>query len=171
MRARKTFNGWGGSNRAWLYESVHWEEAHAPRRYDSRPLDKLQSPRRLRDPVWVAMAEKLKRPEGRALDRRRLCPVEPVFGVIQAVLGFGPFLLRGLQKVRGEGALVCLAYNGKRLHRLGRGWAWPGRAEKPGGGLNSVAFGCQALRQGSRYCRFDQALRFPKLVNPNCLNP
>ena len=71
--------------------------------------------------MWVAMAEKLKRPEGRALDRRRLCTVEPVFGVIQAVLGFGPFLLRGLQKVRGEWALVCLAYNGKRLHRLGAG--------------------------------------------------
>gem|GEM_PF-425588 len=104
-----------------LYGSVHRAEAHAPRRYDDRPLDKVRSPRRLRDPVWVAMAEKLKTPEGRALDRRRLCTVEPAFGVIQAVLGFGPFLVRGLQKVRGEWALVCLAYNGKRLHRLEAG--------------------------------------------------
>ena len=65
-----------------LYGSVHRAEAHAPRRYDDRPLDKVRSPRRLRDPVWVAMAEKLKTPEGRALDRRRLCTVEPAFGVI-----------------------------------------------------------------------------------------
>ena len=55
--------------------------------------------------------------------------MEPVFGVIQAVLGFGPFLLRGLQKVRGEWALVCLAYNGSGCTGWGRGWAWRGRTE------------------------------------------
>ena len=55
--------------------------------------------------------------------------MEPVFGVIQAVLGFGPFLVRGLQKVRGEWALVCLAYNGSGCTGWGRGWAWRGRAE------------------------------------------
>jgi len=67
------------------------------------------------------MAEKLKSPEGRALYRRGVCTVEPVFGVIQAVLGFGQLLLRGLKKVGGEWALVCRAYNVKRLHRWGRG--------------------------------------------------
>jgi hypothetical protein len=67
------------------------------------------------------MAEKLKRPEGRALDRRRVCTVEPVFEVMKAVLGFRQFLLRGLKKVGGEWALVCLAYNVKRLHRLEAG--------------------------------------------------
>jgi hypothetical protein len=30
-------------------------------------------------------------------------------------------LLRGLKKVGGESALLCLAYNVKRLHRLGAG--------------------------------------------------
>ena len=45
--------------------------------------------------------------------------MEPVFGVMKAVLGFGQLLLRGLKKVGGEWALVCLAYNVKRLHRLG----------------------------------------------------
>jgi len=54
-----------------LYVSVHREDAHAQRRYEYRPLDKVKNPRRLRDPVLVAMAEKLKTPERRALDRRR----------------------------------------------------------------------------------------------------
>jgi hypothetical protein len=124
-----------------LYVSVHREDAHAPRRYDYRPLDKVKTPRRLKDPVLVAMAEKLKSPEGRAVDRRRVCTVEPVFGVMKAVLGFGQLLLRGLKKVGGEWALVWLAYNVKRLHRLGAGWTWPGQAKKAGGGLNSGVFG------------------------------
>ena len=47
-----------------------------------------------------------------------------------AVLGFGQLLLRGLKKVGGEWALVCLAYNVKQLHRP-EGWAGTG-----GDGLN-----------------------------------
>jgi len=111
-----------------LYVSVHREDAHAPRCYEYRPLDKIKMPKRLRDPVLVAMAEKLKSLKGRALDRRRGCTVEPVFGVMKAVLGFGQLLLRGLEKVGGEWALVCLAYNVKRLHRLGAGLSLAGAA-------------------------------------------
>jgi len=33
-------------------------------------------------------------------------------------MGFRRFLLRGLAKVKLEWALVCAAYNLKRLHRL-----------------------------------------------------
>ena len=47
--------------------------------------------------------------------------VEPVFGIIKSVLGFRPFLLRGIAKVSTEWTLVCLAYNLKRLHRLRAG--------------------------------------------------
>jgi len=50
-----------------LYVSVYRKDAHVQRRYEYRPLDKVKNPRRLKDPVWVAMAKKLKRPEGRAL--------------------------------------------------------------------------------------------------------
>jgi transposase len=103
-----------------LYVSVHREDAHAERRYDWRPLEKSKAPKTLTDPVLVAMAEKLKTPEGKAIYRRRTCTVEPVFGIIKAVLGFRQFLLRGLSKVRGEWKLVCLAYNLKRLHTLAR---------------------------------------------------
>ena len=101
-----------------LYISVHREDAHAERRYDWRPLDKIKAPKTLTDPVLIAMAEKLRTPEGKARYRRRACTVEPVFGIIKSALGFRQFLLRGLKKVSGEWNLVCLAYNLKRLHTL-----------------------------------------------------
>ena len=56
---------------------------------------------------------------GRALYKLRQQTVEPVFGIIKEVLGFRRFSLRGLAKVTLEWELVCLAYNCKRLHRLG----------------------------------------------------
>ena len=77
-----------------LYVSVHREDAHAERRYDWRPLDKIKAPKTIIDPVLVAMAEKLKTPEGKATYRRRACTVEPVFGIIKAALGFRQFMLR-----------------------------------------------------------------------------
>jgi hypothetical protein len=101
-----------------LYVSVHREDAHAERRYDFRPPEKINQPRTITHPVLLAMAEKLKTKEGRALYRRRASTVEPVFGIIKHVLGFRQFLMRGLNHVAGEWNLVCLAYNLKRLHRL-----------------------------------------------------
>jgi hypothetical protein len=56
---------------------------------------------------------------GRALYKLRQQTVEPAFGIIKDVLGFRCFSLRGLAKVTLEWELVCLAYNLKRLHRLG----------------------------------------------------
>jgi transposase len=102
-----------------LYVSVHREDAHAERHYDFRPPEKLPTPRKLTEPVLVAMTDKLKTAEGKAIYRKRASTVEPVFGIIKAVLGFRQFLLRGMKKVSGEWNLVCLAYNLKRLHRLG----------------------------------------------------
>ena len=64
------------------------------------------------------MAAKLASAEGRALYRLRQQTVEPVFGIVKAVLGFTGFSLRGLDKVAGEWDLVALAYNCKRLHKL-----------------------------------------------------
>ena len=104
-----------------LYVSVHREDAHAERRYDYRPRDKSKPAKILKDPALLAMAAKLKTPEGREIYRQRARTVEPVFGIIKAVLGFRQFLLRGLRKVSGEWNLLCLAYNLKRLHRLGAG--------------------------------------------------
>jgi transposase len=56
---------------------------------------------------------------GRALYKLRQQTVEPVFGIIKEAMGFRRFSLRGLAKVSLEWDLVCLAYNLRRLHRLG----------------------------------------------------
>lgn len=65
------------------------------------------------------MSHRLKTKAGRTLYKLRQQTVEPVFGIIKSVLGFRQFRLRGRQKVSLEWTLVCLAYNLKRLHRLG----------------------------------------------------
>ena len=51
----------------------------------------------------------------RELYNRRKSTIEPVFGVIKAVIGFTKFSLRGLKNVSNEWDLVCIAYNLKRL--------------------------------------------------------
>lgn len=69
----------------------------------------------------VKMAYKLKTALGQALYRLRKCTVEPVIGIIKAVLGFRQFSLRGEQAAAGEWCLVCIAFNLKRLHTLLQG--------------------------------------------------
>lgn len=66
------------------------------------------------------MAAKVRTPEGQALYARRKVIVEPVFGQIKEVRGFRRFLLRGLEKIRGEWRLVCLTHNLLKLWRYGR---------------------------------------------------
>ena len=66
----------------------------------------------------VKMAYKLRTEIGQAIYRLRKCTVEPVIGIIKAVLGFHQFSLRGLDAADGEWALVCLAFNLKRMHAL-----------------------------------------------------
>jgi hypothetical protein len=65
-----------------------------------------------------AMKHRLKTPEGKAFYAKRKTTVEPVFGIIKEVMGFRRFLLRGLEAVKGEWRLVCLAFNLKRLCAL-----------------------------------------------------
>ncbi len=88
------------------------------RRHDFRPA-KAEAAAKEPKAEWLrVMAAKLASEEGRALYRLRQQTVEPVFGIIKAVLGFTGFSLRGLDKVTGEWDLVALAYNCKRLHKL-----------------------------------------------------
>ena len=88
------------------------------RTHDFRPAKALPAAREPKADWLKAMAEKLASEEGRASYKLRRQTVEPVFGVIKAVLGFAGFSLRGLEKVEGEWTLVALAYNCKRLHKL-----------------------------------------------------
>lgn len=53
-----------------------------------------------------AMSHRLQTPEGKGLYALRNQTPEPVFGIIKSVMGFRQFLLRGLEKVRGEWSLV-----------------------------------------------------------------
>lgn len=69
----------------------------------------------------VKMAYKLRTEIGQAIYRLRKCTVEPVIGIIKAVLGFRQFSLRGLDPADCEWCLVCLAFNLKRFHTLA--WA------------------------------------------------
>jgi len=69
----------------------------------------------------VKMAYKLQTAIGKAIYGLRKATVEPVIGIIKAVLGFRQFSLRGLDAAGGEWSLVCLAFNLKRLHILSLG--------------------------------------------------
>ena len=69
-------------------------------------------------PPKVRMAYKLQTDLGREIYRLRKCTVEPVIGILKAVLGFRQFSLRGVEAAAGEWTLVCLAFNFKRLHVL-----------------------------------------------------
>jgi transposase len=64
------------------------------------------------------MRRKLQTKVGAAIYSRRKTVVEPVFGQIKQARGFRQFLLRGLEKVQGEWAVICLTHNILKLHRL-----------------------------------------------------
>jgi myosin heavy subunit len=64
------------------------------------------------------MKRKLATKAGRAIYARRKTIVEPVFGQIKQAQGFRQFLLRGVEKVRGEWALVCTTHNLLKLYRV-----------------------------------------------------
>ncbi len=64
------------------------------------------------------MRRKLKTKAGKAVYAARKAIVEPVFGQIKQARGFRQFLLRGIEKVRGEWALVCLTHNILKCYRL-----------------------------------------------------
>jgi Transposase DDE domain len=56
---------------------------------------------------------------GRLRYKLRQQTIEPTFGIIKEVLGFRRFSMRGESKAALEWTLVSLAFNLKRLHRLG----------------------------------------------------
>jgi len=64
------------------------------------------------------MGHRLTTPEGKKRYALRKHTPEPVFGIIKPVLGFRQFLLRGLDRVRGEWRLVTMAWNMKRMFAL-----------------------------------------------------
>jgi len=79
-----------------------------------------------RIPQHLSLRDRMRRTlstkQGHALYARRKVLTEPVFGLLKRARGFRQFLLRGLVKVRGEWALMCMGHNLLTLFRSGR-WA------------------------------------------------
>jgi transposase len=63
------------------------------------------------------MARKLRTKRGAAIYAARKAIVEPVIGQIKQARGFRQFLLRGVAKVRGEWAMVCMTHNVLKMYR------------------------------------------------------
>ena len=76
-----------------------------------------EAKRKIGGPLTQAMRRKLKWAGWRSRYRLRKQIVEPVFGQIKQARGFRQFLLRGVEKVRAEWALICTAHNLVKLAR------------------------------------------------------
>lgn len=76
--------------------------------------------------IWISkdrhfvkkMRQKLSAEEGRKTYKRRKITAEPVLGNLTQNLGFREFLLRGIEKVRGEYSLMCTAHNILKITRF-----------------------------------------------------
>ncbi len=100
-----------------LYVAIASEDNNY-RRYDYRPPKKT-AVKKVTDPRLVAMREKVTSEDGKRIYGKRASTVEPVFGIIKGPpMGLRQFLMRGLDRVRIEWDLVCLAYNIKRIWSL-----------------------------------------------------
>ena len=67
--------------------------------------------------LLARMTAKLRRAGHRSRYRLRKQVVEPVFGQIKEARGFRQFLLRGIEKVKDEWAMICTAHNLRKLAR------------------------------------------------------
>ncbi len=61
------------------------------------------------------MARRNRTKKGRAEYARRKVIIEPVFGQIKRGMGFTQFLLNGIDKMRSEWPMVCMAHNMRKL--------------------------------------------------------
>jgi transposase len=88
----------------------------------SKHSDKPEKVPRGREPAGLTRVQKMRRKlltkAGRKIYAQRKAIVEPVFGQIKQARGIRQFLLRGLQKARGEWGLICLTHNVLKMHGL-----------------------------------------------------
>jgi transposase len=82
--------------------------------------DRAEPPPRGRIPRELSaidrMRRKLKTKRGRKRYGLRKQTVEPVFGQIKGARGYRQFLMRGLDKVKAEWSLICMAHNVLKLY-------------------------------------------------------
>jgi transposase len=102
-----------------------------------------------RPPAGLSVADRMRRTlrttRGRQCYAQRKAIVEPVFGQIKQGRGYRQFLLRGMQQVRGEWALICTTHNVLKLWRV-----LAHRPRGPGHRLHTLCGSLKANRNGSR---------------------
>jgi len=104
-----------------VYAAMERKDHHRTVRDLERPSDPPPPVAGAR--LGEVMKHRLQTAVGKAKYKLRQQTVEPVFGIIKSIMGFRQFRLLGKAKVSLEWQLVCTAYNLKRLHLLGAGWA------------------------------------------------
>jgi transposase len=73
--------------------------------------------------------EWMKTEEAKTAYNRRRELIEPTFGIIKEQMGIRRFLLRGLQNVRSEAAVLATAFNLRSLYKAWREWSAGKRGE------------------------------------------
>ena len=86
--------------------------AHVALGREGRKLAEIYGERR---PATKRMAGRMASAEGKERYARREWIAEAPHGWIKEAMGFRRFGVRGLEKVRGEWNLVCLALNARRM--------------------------------------------------------
>jgi transposase len=104
-------------------ESVAGIDLHIATGRDKREpaIETVSEPPPVQATAKEAMRHKLRTEAGRSIYKMRKAIVEPVFGQIKEQRGFRRFSLRGVENVRCEWKLVCLASNLLKL--FGSGWS------------------------------------------------
>jgi len=69
-----------------------------------------------REGLQEQMRQRLDTEEGKKKRHKRLYTVEPIFGNLKFNLGYRYFLLRTLEKVRGEFKLMCIGHNIRKIY-------------------------------------------------------
>ncbi len=115
-------NGFFSEDNVTLCEGNEVTSYIAVKRESHHPslMERFQEPPPLSDAANAVdtMKHRLRTKAGTAVYAMRKSTIEPVFGIIKSVMGFRQFLLRGLDAVKGEWDLVCIAFNLKRLYAL-----------------------------------------------------
>ena len=98
------------------YRCHHYQQcpvrALCSRRRDGRRVE--VSPQR---GAVMRQREKRRDPAQQALLRQRKAIVEPVFATIKQTMGFRRWTVRGLENVRTQWALLCAAFNLKKMYK------------------------------------------------------
>jgi len=106
---------WAPANATWCEEQKVDAYIATQRHRRSAVPEPAAGPAEPRITPQQKMRAKVASPEGQKIYRRRKCIPEPVFGQIKQAMGFRRFSMRGMDRAKGEWALVCSCHNVRKL--------------------------------------------------------